>query len=85
LLVYDNYDNPKLPGNPDPSAVDIQKYLPESYHGSVIITTRSSQVKIGRRLRVGKLENIEHSLEILSNTSGRDGAMNGEFVQYLWM
>ena len=85
LVVYDNYDNPKLPGNPDPSAVDIQKYLPESYHGSVIITTRSSQVKIGRRIRVGKLENIEHSLEILSNTSGRDGAMNGESIQHLWM
>jgi hypothetical protein len=83
LLVYDNYDNPKLPGNPDPSAVDIQKYLPESYHGSVIVTTRSSQVKIGCRIRVGKLENIEHSLEILSNTSGRDGAMNSESVQYL--
>jgi hypothetical protein len=44
---YDNYDNPKLPDNADPAAVDIRKLLPESYQGSVIITTRSSQVEIG--------------------------------------
>ena len=49
LMIYDNYDNPKLPGNTDPAAVDIRKLLPESYQGSVIITTRSSEVKIGHR------------------------------------
>src|SRR6202000_748511 len=34
LMIYDNYDNPKLTGNTDPAAVDICKYLPESYQGS---------------------------------------------------
>ncbi|KAL5327530.1 hypothetical protein ACEPPN_005229 [Leptodophora sp. 'Broadleaf-Isolate-01'] len=47
LMIYDNYDNPKLPGKTDPTAVDISKFLPESYQGSIIITTRLSQVRIG--------------------------------------
>ncbi|KAN0078853.1 HET domain containing protein [Elaphomyces granulatus] len=40
------YDNPKLAGNTDPAAVDIREYLPESYQGSVVITTRSSEVRL---------------------------------------
>ncbi len=31
LMIYDNYDNPKLPGKTDPAAIDIRRYLPESY------------------------------------------------------
>ena len=81
LTIYDNYDNPKLPGNTDPVAVDIRKFLPESYQGSVIITTRSSQVRIGHPIRIKKLENICNSLEILSNTSRREGLINGELPQ----
>jgi hypothetical protein len=77
LMIYDNYDNPKLPGNADPAAIDIRKFLPESYQGSVIITTRSSQVKIGHLIRIKKLENIRDSLKILSNASGREGLING--------
>jgi hypothetical protein len=78
LMIYDNYDNPKLPGNRDPTAVDIQKFLPESYQGSVIVTTRSSQVKIGHAIHVGKLEDVSDSLKILLNTSGREGLKDGE-------
>ena len=81
LLIYDNYDNPKVAGTKDLSAIDIRRFLPESYQGSIIITTRSSQVKIGRRMQVTKLRNMHDSLEILSNTSGREGLINGE--QYL--
>jgi hypothetical protein len=77
LMIYDNYDNPKLPGNADPVAVDIRKFLPESYQGSVIITTRSSQVKIGHYIQIRKLENIRDSLKILSNASRREGLING--------
>ena len=77
LMIYDNYDNPKLPGNADPAEVDIRKFLPESYQGSVIITTRSSQVKIGHLIQIRKLENIRDSLNILSNASRREGLING--------
>ncbi|KAN0067154.1 HET domain containing protein [Elaphomyces granulatus] len=76
LMIYDNYDNPKLPGNTDPTAVDIRKFLPESYQGSVIITTRSSEVKIGHRIQIRKLEDVRDSVRILSNTSRREGLMD---------
>ena len=78
LMIYDNYDNPKLPGNTDPAAVDIRKFLPESYQGSIIITTRSSQVGIGHLIRIKKLGNVRDSLKILSNASRREGLINGK-------
>ncbi|KAJ2986546.1 hypothetical protein NUW58_g4974 [Xylaria curta] len=71
LLVYDNYDNPKLSNNADSAAVDIQEYLPEAYQGSVVITTRSSRVKIGYTIRMAKMQDLNDSLEILSATSKR--------------
>ena len=80
LVIYDNYDNPKLPGKTDPAAVDIRKFLPESYQGSIIITTRSSQVKNGHLIQVSKLGDIRDSLEILSNVSRREGLINGKDV-----
>ncbi|KAI0855788.1 hypothetical protein F4860DRAFT_448425 [Xylaria cubensis] len=73
LLVYDNYDNPKLPSNTNRTAIDIQEYLPEVYQGSIVITTRSSEVKIGHAIRMGKMQNVHDSLEILSTTSKRKG------------
>jgi tetratricopeptide (TPR) repeat protein len=78
LMIYDNYDNPKLPGNTDPTTVDIQKFLPESYHGSIIITTRSSQVRNGYQIHIRKLGDIQDSLEILSNVSRREGLRSGK-------
>ena len=77
LVVYDNYDNPRLAGNTDPTAVDIRNFLPESYQGSVIITTRSSQVSIGHRIQITKLSNLRDSLKILSNASSREELMDG--------
>ena len=63
LLLYDNYD--------DPTAFDIKSYLPESDHGSILITTRSSQVKIGQQIKIEKLKNVSDGLLILSHTSLR--------------
>jgi ATP/maltotriose-dependent transcriptional regulator MalT len=75
LMIYDNYDNPRLA---DPTAVDIRQFLPESYQGSVIITTRSSQVKIGHSIRIRKLEDVRDSVKILSNASRREGLIDGK-------
>jgi hypothetical protein len=77
-MVFDNYDNPKVPGNVDHAAVDIRQFLPEAYHGSILVTTRSSKINIGRRIRVGKLEDVRDSLRILSDASHREGTMDGE-------
>jgi tetratricopeptide (TPR) repeat protein len=78
LIIYDNYDNPKLPGHTDPKTVDIRNFFPESYHGSIIITTRSSQVRNGHSIHIHKLGNMDDSLEILSNVSRREGLRNGK-------
>lgn len=78
LMIYDNYDNPKLPGKNDPAALDINSFLPESYHGSIIITTRLSQVKLGHPIRIKKLKDVRDSIEILLYTSKREGLINGK-------
>jgi hypothetical protein len=80
LMIFDNYDNPKLPRNPDPAAVNIRKFLPESYQGSVIITTRSSEVRIGHLIQIRKLGDVHDSLEILSTMSRRQGLITGKDV-----
>ncbi|TVY17528.1 Vegetative incompatibility protein HET-E-1, partial [Lachnellula arida] len=71
LMIYDNFDNPKAPNNPDGSAVDILQFLPQSDHGSVIITTRSSRVRHGERIHIQKLLDVKEGLKIVSNISGR--------------
>ena len=80
LMIYDNYDNPKLPGRTDPTAVDIRNFLPESYQGSIIVTTRSSQVRIGHPIPIRKLSDVHDSLEILSTVSRRQGLITGKDV-----
>jgi hypothetical protein len=78
LMIYDNFDNPRLASNEDPTAVDITKYLPEAYQGSVLITTRWSQVQIGHLIQVTKLGDLRDSLKILSNVSHKEGLMDGK-------
>ncbi|TDZ24981.1 hypothetical protein Cob_v002156 [Colletotrichum orbiculare MAFF 240422] len=50
---------------------DIRAYLPETDHGAIIITTRSSMVKLGQSIRLKKLGDINDSLAILGSTSDR--------------
>ncbi|KAF7512688.1 hypothetical protein GJ744_000255 [Endocarpon pusillum] len=76
LMVFDNYDNPRTPGSSDRSTVDIRRYLPESDHGSIIITTRSARVTQGQRLHIQKLTGLEDGLKILANMSGRESIEN---------
>ncbi|KXJ84703.1 P-loop containing nucleoside triphosphate hydrolase protein [Microdochium bolleyi] len=73
LIVYDNYDDPKLPGRVTDTAVDIHQFLPTAYQGSIIVTTRLSQVEIGHQVRIEKLKSDCESLQILSKASGRNG------------
>jgi NB-ARC domain len=80
LMIYDNFDNPKTFSNTDASAVDIRQFLPRSNHGSIIITTRSSQVRQGERIHVQKLLDIREGLEIVSNMSGRKDVEKGKSV-----
>jgi hypothetical protein len=77
LVIYDNYDKPKLPGHNEPGTFDIQPFLPKANHGAVLITTRSSHLRLGPLVAVKKLQSDDHSLEILSHASGRDGLSSG--------
>lgn len=79
LMIYDNYDNPRLASNKDPATVDIAKFVPDVYQGSVLITTRSSQVQIGHLIRITKLQDLRDSLKILSNASHREGTIDGKY------
>ncbi|KAK6609661.1 NB-ARC and TPR domain protein [Botrytis cinerea] len=76
LMIYDNYDNPKTPNNSHELAVDIRPFLPWSDNGSIIITTRSSEVSQGTRIYIQKLLDIREGLEIVSNMSGRKDIEN---------
>jgi hypothetical protein len=79
LIIYDNY-TPKLSGRTDPAAVDIRKFFPESYQGSIIITTQSSEVRIGHSIQIRKLVDVRDSLEILSTVSRREWLVTGKDV-----
>jgi tetratricopeptide (TPR) repeat protein len=78
ILVFDNVDNPKTPGSKDPQAYDVRSYFPEAYHGSIIVTTRSSSLKIGQVISVRKLQDIEESIMILIAMSGRPNLGRGK-------
>ena len=60
-------------------AFDLHNFLPETDHGTIIVTTRSSMVKLGQVIHLSKLENINDSLEILASVSGRDISKQGKY------
>jgi len=71
LLVLDNLDNPKMPNDNDPSALDVRAYLPFRSQGSILITTRARTLRFAKQLPLRKLESLEQGLKLLSVRSGR--------------
>ncbi|KAK4243154.1 hypothetical protein C7999DRAFT_44972 [Corynascus novoguineensis] len=63
-------------GQPALEGYYIRQYLPDTDHGAVIVTTRSSTVQIGELLPLRKLYKIEDSLRILESISGRTRAQD---------
>lgn len=61
-------------------AYDIRAYLPDTNHGAIIITTRSSTVKLGQRIQLGKLKDINDGLAILASASKRTNLHQGMCV-----
>jgi len=59
LLIFDNVDLDYHQQNSEPSAYDINRYLP-SDHGSVLITTRLSRLaQLGDSTRLTKVDMIQ--------------------------
>lgn len=71
LLIFDHYDDPRLPGMSSVTGYDIRTYFPQRAQGSILITTRSPQLRFTKQFRLEKLEDIMQSLAILAVASGR--------------
>jgi NB-ARC domain len=71
LLVYDNYDDPRLPGIDSLTGYDIRDFFPKRAQGSILITTRSRRLTFTKQLRLQKLDDVDQSLIILATRSGR--------------
>lgn len=80
MLIFDNIDNPKLPGNKDSQAYDIRLYFPEVDQGSILVTTRSARLKIGRVVSIKKLLDIQENIMILASTSEREISDQGIYT-----
>jgi hypothetical protein len=72
LLIFDNYDDPYLPGIRSPTGYDIRSFFPTRSQGSIMITSRCTRLTFSKRLNLQKLEDINASVSILSQRSGRD-------------
>ncbi|TEY63628.1 hypothetical protein BOTCAL_0153g00160 [Botryotinia calthae] len=71
LVIFDSYNDPQLPGIQNSNGYDIRKFFPYKAQGSILITTRSSKINLGKQLQLGKFVNIDESLAILANHSGK--------------
>ncbi len=71
LLIFDNYDDPRLLGMDSATGYDIRAYFPHRAQGSILITTRSPRLLFAKQLPLKKLEDVEQSLAILAVGSGR--------------
>ena len=54
LIVYDNYDNPRLQGIDSATGYDIRAYFPDREQGSILIKTRSPQLTFAKQFRIKK-------------------------------
>ena len=78
LVIFDNYDNPRVPGTTSTASYDIRDYFPLRVQGSILITTRSLKLGFAKQLAVKKLDDINESLRILATRSGREVIEGGK-------
>ncbi|KAL8888834.1 MAG: hypothetical protein Q9215_003786 [Flavoplaca cf. flavocitrina] len=71
LLMFDNYDDPQLPGLHSTTAYDIRTFFPYSTQGSILITTRSSRITFAKLIRLKKFDDLNQSLAVLTRRSNR--------------
>lgn len=70
LLIFDNYD--------EPDQFNINEYIPNIGHGSIIITTRLPDLVRGEQVRVQPLKDLRDSLAILQTRSQRANMDSGK-------
>jgi N-terminal domain on NACHT_NTPase and P-loop NTPases/NB-ARC domain len=72
LLIFDNYDDPNLPGLRSATGYDIRSFFPTRSQGNIIITSRSTRLSFSKQVRLQKLEDVNTSVTVLSQRSKRD-------------
>lgn len=70
LLILDNHD--------EPDQFNIDKYISNAGHGSVIITTRLPDLLNGEQIRIQPLNDVQEHLAILQTRSQRTNISNGK-------
>jgi hypothetical protein len=71
LVIYDNYDDPRLSGINSSTGYDIRDFFAYRAQGSILITTRSPRLAYAKQLRLNKFDDVNQSLTILARQSGR--------------
>ena len=78
LMVFDNIDRDVGSSEEDAQAFKVTSFLPSADHGSVLITTRLSSLRVmGQSTKVGSLQ-LDQSQELLSHHSGLHPASPGK-------
>jgi N-terminal domain on NACHT_NTPase and P-loop NTPases/NB-ARC domain len=72
LLIFDNYDDPCLPGIRSTTGYDIRSFFPTRSQGSIVITSRSTKLAFSKTLKLQRLEDAKTSVVILSQRAGQD-------------
>jgi NB-ARC domain/N-terminal domain on NACHT_NTPase and P-loop NTPases len=72
LLMFDNHDNPKMPGHNSSSAYDLRPLFPSRAHGKILITTRSANLTYTKQLDLKEVESVDVALKLLSQRASRD-------------
>ncbi|KAJ5987508.1 hypothetical protein N7451_011873 [Penicillium sp. IBT 35674x] len=77
IILYCKIPDPKVQGIPPASTQNPTAMRPMTFksadHGAIIVTTRSSTVNLGQPIFLGKLTDVNDSLEILASASRRAG------------
>ncbi|KAL8763810.1 MAG: hypothetical protein Q9194_007254, partial [Teloschistes cf. exilis] len=71
LLIFDNYDDPRLPGIRSSTGYDIRPFFPYSTQGSILITTRYSRITFAKSVHLDKFDDLDLSLAVLTRRPGR--------------
>jgi N-terminal domain on NACHT_NTPase and P-loop NTPases/NB-ARC domain len=72
LLIFDNYDDPCLPGIRSTTGYDIRSFFPTRSQGSIVITSRSTKLAFSKTLKLQRLEDAKTSVVILSQRADQD-------------
>ncbi|KAF7509631.1 hypothetical protein GJ744_007669 [Endocarpon pusillum] len=72
LVIFDNYDDPDMPGMRSATGYDLRRFFPPRHQGNILITTRVTRLSFAIQLKLCKLQEPHESVTILAKRSGRN-------------